>query len=344
MKPFRLLSVTLLTLLTISLPGAVSGQPDNEENTSKKQEQATENPASNSPAPAVERFFLQHSAPPRYGANPETDAAKRREKESEEREKADLIAQQGMNAATQEINLATQDMRDYAYGSTVTAVASAGIAFLSLVLMLGSIILLWRANKAAFGAVSAGRDAVTATREIGKAQAQAYVHVEKAELLWGSDSSPEPRFILTVINTGMTPARWFECEATAFTRELDGERKLSGKMLFSDIDYTAVNKTRWNALGAGKETTLPAGRDKSPEIIDAYRNDNKAINIAGVLRYETFFGDIFESEFWFVVGPQHRYRRETTSSPGIITYREIPAVMRKAAGNMETFRWVEKHN
>ncbi len=46
------------------------------------------------------------------------EARQRSERESQEREKADLIAQQGMNEATQAINRATQDMALYSLIST----------------------------------------------------------------------------------------------------------------------------------------------------------------------------------------------------------------------------------
>lgn len=76
------------------------------------------------------------------------EARERREKEAEQREIDDLIAQEGMNAATQSIEAATRDMRDYALYSTI-------IVGIGTVLLVGTLWLTWQANRAAVAAVEA---------------------------------------------------------------------------------------------------------------------------------------------------------------------------------------------
>jgi hypothetical protein len=90
------------------------------------------------------------------GRQEAAEAREHSEAEAEQREIEDLIAQQGMNAATEAMNQATQRMAKYAFWSTVFV----GVGTVLLILTLS---LTRQANKAARGAVSV-------TREIGKKQ------------------------------------------------------------------------------------------------------------------------------------------------------------------------------
>ncbi len=83
------------------------------------------------------------------------EARKRREAEAVQREKDDLVAQQGMNSATQAMNDATQKT-----------------AFYSLI---WTLFLTRQANKAA-------RDAVVITQKVGERQVRAYVNFQYIRL------------------------------------------------------------------------------------------------------------------------------------------------------------------
>ncbi len=71
-----------------------------------------------------------------------SDAREAREDESRQREIDDLIAQEGMNAATQSIEKATRDMRDYSFYSTIAVCIGTGLLVVTLLLT-------WGANRAA---------------------------------------------------------------------------------------------------------------------------------------------------------------------------------------------------
>jgi hypothetical protein len=88
----------------------------------------------------------------------------RREAESDQREKDNLIAQQGMNTATQTMNEATQSMKNAAWWSF-------GAVALGTALLMYTLLLTRQANQSA-------RAAVSVTRDIGQAQTRAYLYVD----------------------------------------------------------------------------------------------------------------------------------------------------------------------
>lgn len=102
---------------------------------------------------------------------PAAEARERHEAEARQREIDDLIAQQGMNAATQAMNEATQDMRDDT--RIQTWLIGTGTA-----LLIATLLLTWQANRAAVRAV-------TVTEEIGQRQLRAYVGVEAVHAYLG---------------------------------------------------------------------------------------------------------------------------------------------------------------
>lgn len=93
--------------------------------------------------------------------NETAKARQRSEYESSQREKDDLVAQKGMNAATQEMNEATQRMALYSLISTVLVGLGTG-------LLIWTLALTRQAN-------SAARGAVEVTRMIGEAQVRGYL-------------------------------------------------------------------------------------------------------------------------------------------------------------------------
>lgn len=84
-------------------------------------------------------------------------AAEAREDEARQREIDDLVAQQGMNAATQEVNAATQRMADYAYWQT-------WLVLLGTVMLGVTLCLTNQANRSAQDAAVAAKAAIEAER------------------------------------------------------------------------------------------------------------------------------------------------------------------------------------
>lgn len=94
---------------------------------------SAEQAPSDKPLPPVRVEIIEDKA--------EAEARKRREKESAQREISDLVAQEGMNAATKR-------MADYAFHQTwIVAIGTA--------LLIGTLILTWQANRAAVAAANA---------------------------------------------------------------------------------------------------------------------------------------------------------------------------------------------
>ncbi|MHB0952583.1 MAG: hypothetical protein ACYC10_11695 [Allorhizobium sp.] len=142
----------------------------------------------------------------------EANARQRQEAEAGEREKRDLVAQEGMNAATQEINAATQAMAAYAYWSTVLVGVGTVLLFVTLFLTMQ--------------ATRAARDAVSVTREIGEAQTRAYLEFHEVSATVTDDGSA----ILikgSVLNSGNSPAvgatvqlKWHVAASQVFDEKL----------------------------------------------------------------------------------------------------------------------------
>ncbi len=96
------------------------------------------------------------------------EARKRREAEAVQREKDDLVAQQGMNSATQAMNDATQKTAFYSLLSTL-------LVAIGTALLIWTLFLTRQANKAA-------RDAVVITQKVGERQVRAYVNFQYIRL------------------------------------------------------------------------------------------------------------------------------------------------------------------
>ncbi len=152
----------------------------------------------------------------------EAESSKRREAEARQREIDDLIAQQGMNAAT-------QAMRQYSYVQT-------WLIGIGTALLIATLWLTIKANNSA-------RDAVQVAREIGQAQTRAYLSF-KVDV---SDTghNPDQNGILVtfaVNNSGASPAiganiythiRWYP------VNEYRDEEIVSWQLLASKVNIGA---------------------------------------------------------------------------------------------------------
>lgn len=188
--------------------------------------------------------------------------------------------------------------------------------------------------------------AVAATRELGKDQARAYVHVDSAELRWGDSKASRPYVTFTAVNTGQTPAKYFECHATFFLRKLTADGFYADNVTFDDIDLTGISPHRWNALGGGRDLTFAAGSKSVGTARSSYGRTDVSLDVAGILRYETFFGEIFETEFWFTIRPPPAFNFvKTINSDAHTPHRisETPSAMQCAAGSLRTYHRVDSH-
>lgn len=153
-----------------------------------------------------------------------SEARQRHEQVSEEREREDLVAQQGMNAATQRV-------AKYAFWQTWLVGIGTAVLIYTLVLMR-------LANRAAWAAVRA-------TEDVGKKQVRAYLGVESAKV--------EPMAgrgcycFFTLKNYGQSPAHGIEVQTKIqFTITAKGEEWPTDKKTYS----MACNHPRTLAPGA----------------------------------------------------------------------------------------------
>jgi hypothetical protein len=225
------------------------------------------------------------------------DARKRSEQEARQREIADLAAQEGMNTATQAMNKATQRMAEYAFWSTV-------FVAIGTVLLIGTLVLTWMANRSA-------QAAVQVTRETGRDQARAYVEVSEVKFYWGNRHGSKPQFKIVISNHGQTPAKWFQIRQGYAVVERAGRTELEH---FEDLPLCEDFGPTWNGINPTKNGMRASG----PEIADwkeikkCWRDPPHAkgmppdnthgVLVFGEIRYSTIFDEVFRSQFLFGAG------------------------------------------
>lgn len=240
----------------------------------------------------------------------EVEARERREQERRRDEQADLLAQQGMNAATQSIDAATKDMRDYARYSTIAV-------WVGTVLLIVTLVLTWMANRAA-------QAAIRVTREMGRAQARAYVGPDWAV---AQDRASYSLVAMSFRNTGVTPSKWVRV-AAGFAVEKSGVRPA--------IDLTKASKPdEWPAIAGGGENSMPVL--VGPEIAGAIcrvkeANGNLALFVFGYVEYCTMFDEVYRTEFVF--------HANSVSSE----FADPPARMGKSDIKVASYRLMDKRN
>ena len=186
-------------------------------------------------------------------------------------------------------------------------------------------------------ATEAARRAVQVTEDGQRRELQAYVHIDRAELHWGNSQGTSPSITIHAKNTGQTPAKWFGVRVVVVASDF-----LIDRTLFDSTDWRARELIQWSALGGQSETSLPGFRvDDVPTMREAFVKQ-AVVHVLGAVQYETTFGEIVETEFWFCRKPHHRYRSEPVgdSTKGIATFNrttEIPNKMQKVAASLRTY-------
>lgn len=141
------------------------------------------------------------------------------------------------------------------------------------------------------------------TRKIGKAQTRAYLHVEKAEVIWlnslghfeNTERGDVFAVVLNVRNTGTTPAKWHEISGRITVRK----RSESGSI---DLNSSIVKPMRWGHIAPGEASNSRFGSHESlPLFHDATESENHMLMASGLLTYETVFGEICDVPFAFFI-------------------------------------------
>ena len=190
---------------------------------------------------------------------------------------------------------------------------------------------------AAWAALEAGR-AVIVTRQVGVDQSRAYVLLHTADLKFGDDKASSPRLKFTILNTGQTPAKWFEVRYLIFPYDLPKGNNPPAQPEFSEIDFSKCTWARNSALAQGYPRSIYADGLIDAQIIrKAYIAESDAICFAGTIRYLTFFGEIFETEFYFIVRDKLTYKQSDIHED----HGELPQAMSRASVNLRTYERVK---
>lgn len=217
------------------------------------------------------------------------------------------------------------------------------IAFAQAILTVFALSFTGWAAWAAARAARASERSLSHADEVMRNELRAYVHVDYAELRWGVDGA-NPQITLFAKNTGQTPARWFgvRSKVAEFEKSLPRMRQD-----FDAIDLSDREIYSWSSLGGGgSQLSFPGNRDVDRDVLVAAYGKPATLHVIGVLRYETIFGEVFETEFWFIRSAVHkeRMKRPEGAPKGMALFGtgiEEPLMMQRAAIALSTYRKVE---
>ena len=186
-------------------------------------------------------------------------------------------------------------------------------------------------------ATEAARLAVQVTEEGTRRQLQAYVHIERAEISWGTRNGGSPSVTLYAKNTGQTPAKWFGVRVLAVMTPSHTD-----PTTFVQAPWRDRELLKWSALGGLSEISLPGSRSGDLAALRQAYQDQAVVHILGAVQYETMYGDIMETEFWFCRKPEHRYKSKVTGTstlgPHTLNHTtEVPQRMQRVARAMRTY-------
>lgn len=206
------------------------------------------------------------------------------------------------------------------------------------------------AGFAGWAAREAGRAAVAAERSLDHADdvmrndLRAYVHADRAEIKWG-EKGRKPSIIIWAKNTGQTPAKWFGARSMIVSHH---RPKSYTRAEFEASGFKDRDEHQWTAMsGQGGSLSFSGTRNGDRlTLADAFKTGN-TISVTGVIRYETLFDEIFETEFWFVAHGPHEPDFETISEKleGVVSIREIkerPRALQRAAVALSTYKKVDR--
>lgn len=148
--------------------------------------------------------------------------------------------QENLNQAIRTTNAAEEAIRVSYQQARISYVQSA----VTVLALLFTAVAAWAAGSAARTANRALRHAEAASRD----ELRAYVHIDRAELKWGSPAGGVPSITLFAKNTGQTPAKWFGAQTTLVVGLIEGDDPRP----LSDLQQAGRKLHRWSALGGGR--------------------------------------------------------------------------------------------
>ena len=255
-----------------------------------------------------------------------TDATARAAEEEDCKVEAESyrLQMQGLNQTSRNTDAAEETLR-LTWAQTRIGFAQAVLTLFALTFTGWAA---WEAGRAA----QAAERAVSHADEVMRNDLRAYVHAERAEVRWGDSSGNSPLITLYAMNTGQTPAKWFGASCKVMATDAGIVPTVD---MFREVDLSDCPLIRWSALG-GNGATLSFYGVKNVDwdaLRDAFDN-GKTLNVVGVLRYETLFDEIVETEFWFSRRAPHKFsfKRPEGAPSHLAVYgrgEEIPNVMQR---------------
>jgi len=143
---------------------------------------------------------------------------------------------------------------------------------------------------------NAAEKAVGVTRDVGRADSRAYIVIKSVYLeLRSTTASVE----VEVSNIGKTPTRWIEVEANAQIIIAKTEFRATDIPLYP----TGEIKNRWTIDSFPEPRRLPCDVDGNAgrtflQLVMSALNTGRMIAVQGTVRWETMFGEVFESTFF----------------------------------------------
>lgn len=248
-----ILGVTV-ALTALARPPESTVEPPSSKQNEQRQAETNQRPPYELPVPLSVEIIENDT---------ESAARKRRERESDQREIDDLLAQQGMEEAT-------RGMADLAqYQTWLIGIGTA--------LLLVTLWLTRQANKAATKAAVAAEEAVKVTRELGQAQIRAYLTCASADIILESNWLG---CWATIRNSGSSPARDVEIVATI---------SIYGEQVFGKEEDPLIQKLA-SSFTSSSIPIIAAGDSK---VADFLWQRSEIGN--------SFFSRIFETPYRYVI-------------------------------------------
>jgi hypothetical protein len=199
-----------------------------------------------------------------------------------DREEADLCQQWRSAQAAEEIVAVTDSQFWWNIAQVIaTVVAAAATAYAA-----------WAAAKAATSADAS----IAVSREVARDQSRAYVQAQNAFVV--HDGGRKFHVEMVILNSGATPCTWFGYRCHAIYGDV------SSAVEFSRDLFKSKPLKRWNGLANGvNDLSLTIGGNEVSEAASLANKSLSGFRIDGVIEYETFFGEVFETEFSFFANP-----------------------------------------
>ena len=181
------------------------------------------------------------------------------------------------------------------------------------------------------------RNGTRETKKIGVAQNRAYLSVTHIEIRFSTDIPASgivekihcvdfriARIFPYIKNSGQTPALWFELKQHTFFSE---QSNTSGKDITRRFDRMPLENRkfqRWHGIASNESLSVGTG-SKDDLLVPEEAAENQGWNffVCGILRYETIFNEVFESEYWFMIQAAKIPRNGEPFSRNDLTGHEI---------------------